>query len=63
MMEETAPVPAPPAVKPQPVKPSIFQIKKPEPVKTIEVKEERQEPQQDQFAPVPMSTAPIGNGN
>ena len=50
-------------VKPDSIKPSaipIVPIKKKEPVKTIEVKEERTEPVVDQFAPIPMSSAPVG---
>ena len=50
----------PPVVKPDSVKPmSFLPIKKPEPPKVIEVKQERKEPAVD-FAPVPMTTAPIG---
>lgn len=50
----------PPVVKPDSVKPiSLLPIKKPEPPKTVEVKQERKEPAVD-FAPVPMTTAPIG---
>ena len=66
----------PPVVKPDSIKPiSILPIKKPdapkkietpkkiekpEISKKIEVKEERKEPAADQFAPIPMTTAPIG---
>ena len=37
----------------------LVQVKK-EPVKTIEVKQERNEPVVDQFAPVPLELSPIG---
>lgn len=63
--EKTA-APQPPIVKPDTIKPTevlqqtLMPIKKKEPVKTIEVKEQRNEPVVDQFAPIPMTTAPIG---
>lgn len=51
----------PPAVKPDTIKPpSIIPIKKPEPVKKIEVKQERKEPSAEQFAPIPLTTVPVG---
>lgn len=55
-------------VKPDTIKPAeilqqtLAPIKKKEPVKTVEVKEERTAPQVDQFAPIPMNSAPLGNG-
>ena len=61
--KENPPIPS--VVKPDSIKPSSFlPIKKPEQQKkTIEVKEERTEPKVDQFAPIPVNTAPIGNMN
>ena len=55
-------IPIPPVVKPDSIKPSIFSIKKQEPQKTIEVKEERRETSEslDNFAPIPMAPAPVG---
>ena len=54
--EETAP-----EVKPDSVKPSLLlPIKKPEPPKKVEVKQERGEDTMEQFAPIPMTTAPVG---
>ncbi len=48
-----------PVVKPDTVKPTdLVSVKKKEPVKTVEVKEERTPV--DQFAPIPMSSAPVG---
>lgn len=48
-----------PVVKPDTVKPTdLVPVKKKEPVKTVEVKEERTPV--DQFAPIPMSSAPVG---
>ena len=37
-------------------------VKKPEPVKTIEVKQEKVQPAQDQFAPIPMNATPAPVG-
>ena len=39
---------------------NVTPIKKPETVPTVEVKSERTEPAQAQFAPIPMTTAPVG---
>lgn len=48
-----------PVVKPDTIKPAdLVPIKKKEPVKTVEVKEERTPV--DQFAPIPMNSAPVG---
>jgi len=50
-----------PEVKPDTIKPSLLlPIKKPEPPKKVEVKQERTEGVMEQFAPIPMTTAPIG---
>ena len=54
-----------PVVKPDTIKPAIQPIpeannKKKETVKTIEVKEERNEPVVEQYAPIPVDMSPIG---
>ncbi|MCQ2753538.1 MAG: PBP1A family penicillin-binding protein [bacterium] len=40
----------------------IVPVKKPEPVKTIEVKQEKEQPAQEQFAPIPLNAAPAPVG-
>ena len=49
-----------PVVKPTDMIKNVTPIKKPESVPTVEVKSERTEPAQAQFAPIPMTTAPVG---
>lgn len=49
-----------PVVKPADMIKNVTPIKKPESVPTVEVKSERTEPAQAQFAPIPMTTAPVG---
>ena len=57
--EKAAQVPQAPIIKPDSIKPfEQIPVKKKEPVKTIEVKDERTTV--DQFAPIPMNSAPIG---
>ena len=57
--EKAAQVPQAPIIKPDSIKPfEQIPVKKKEPVKTIEVKDERTTA--DQFAPIPMNSAPIG---
>ena len=50
----------PDSIKPAEVAPQATPIIKKEPVKTIEFKQERNEPVVDQFAPVPLELSPIG---
>ena len=57
--EKAAQVQQAPIIKPDSIKPfEQIPVKKKEPVKTIEVKDERTTV--DQFAPIPMNSAPIG---
>ena len=60
MKEGKLPVIKPDSIKPVEVAPQATPIFKKEPVKTIEVKQERTEPDVDHFAPVPLEMSPIG---
>ena len=61
MTEDTDNEEVAPTVKPIPVKPSLLlPIKKPDAPKKVEVKQEKTEEVMEQFAPIPMTNAPIG---
>ena len=60
MKEGKLPVVKPDSIKPVEVTPQVTPNIKKEPVKTIEVKQERTEPVVEQFAPVPLDLTPMG---